>query len=596
MFFIFYIAWVIKKNYRYVKNKKAFIFLPLLQFTADAAVILGTTFGLLKRAKQFNYLSYIKQNKFLFFIIAIYTAILLLTLKWGTPNQNHPFPYHMDEWHQLMAIKAILRHGTTTIQGAAQIPFLYPVLSSIYLIPFILLHVVNPFSLKSPMDDLLIQQKLFEVLRSVNLLFGIGSILLISKIAKSYLKINSLLPIYLFTISPILLILSGHFKYDISLLFWIILSLALLLNFGEKPTLKNYIYASIACALALATKFSALPLFPLLIFSFFWYILPGKRNYKFIYIGTFFYALTFILIGSPNILFGLADYRELLYSNLISGPQGTDNLILPYPWWIYLVINVLPALFGHPLYTLGLVSFLYLLFSLFIRRAWKKKLNRHNIFFLVSFILFIISLVPLKMGATGNRALVLLPFLALISGIVVEKVFKNIKTFYKFLLIIILILIVFFQLFESTVWMHTKLHIDPQKQSSLWIEKNITRDTTIGVENIVIYQSLPNIIVKEFYSNQYNKKLKSLYAYKIIDGKTKNLPRIVVITNGEIQMKMLKQSVKKNLINRLQKEGYKKIATFSPDLAYYKLFLNDIDYYNTSIIALPLTISVYKKF
>ena len=44
-----YGGWAIWKNYKYVKDQKAFFYLPLLQITSDIAVILGTSYGLLKR-------------------------------------------------------------------------------------------------------------------------------------------------------------------------------------------------------------------------------------------------------------------------------------------------------------------------------------------------------------------------------------------------------------------------------------------------------------------------------------------------------------------------------------------------------------------
>lgn len=44
---VLYILWSIFKNYRYVKNPLALLFLPLLQFVSDIAVILGMTIGLL---------------------------------------------------------------------------------------------------------------------------------------------------------------------------------------------------------------------------------------------------------------------------------------------------------------------------------------------------------------------------------------------------------------------------------------------------------------------------------------------------------------------------------------------------------------------
>lgn len=48
LLFIIYIFWSIYKNYRYVKDIRAVIFLPLIQFTADFAVISGTFTGFCK--------------------------------------------------------------------------------------------------------------------------------------------------------------------------------------------------------------------------------------------------------------------------------------------------------------------------------------------------------------------------------------------------------------------------------------------------------------------------------------------------------------------------------------------------------------------
>ncbi|HVT00824.1 MAG TPA: glycosyltransferase [Patescibacteria group bacterium] len=46
---LLYVLWSISKNYKYVKNVSAFVYLPLLQFTADLAVISGTVFVLINR-------------------------------------------------------------------------------------------------------------------------------------------------------------------------------------------------------------------------------------------------------------------------------------------------------------------------------------------------------------------------------------------------------------------------------------------------------------------------------------------------------------------------------------------------------------------
>ena len=45
---VLYITWAIWKNFKYVKEKSAFFYLPLIQIVSDMAVIFGTTLGFLK--------------------------------------------------------------------------------------------------------------------------------------------------------------------------------------------------------------------------------------------------------------------------------------------------------------------------------------------------------------------------------------------------------------------------------------------------------------------------------------------------------------------------------------------------------------------
>lgn len=49
VFLVLYITWAIIKNYKYVSHWKALIYLPLLQFTSDIAVIAGSGYGLISK-------------------------------------------------------------------------------------------------------------------------------------------------------------------------------------------------------------------------------------------------------------------------------------------------------------------------------------------------------------------------------------------------------------------------------------------------------------------------------------------------------------------------------------------------------------------
>lgn len=52
LLFIVYLLWTIHKNYRYVQNWQALVYLPLLQFTADLTVLAGISIGYLSRKNE----------------------------------------------------------------------------------------------------------------------------------------------------------------------------------------------------------------------------------------------------------------------------------------------------------------------------------------------------------------------------------------------------------------------------------------------------------------------------------------------------------------------------------------------------------------
>jgi len=528
-------------------------------------------------------------------IISIYSSIAIVGLPYGTPNITHPFNYNMDEWHQLMAVKAIAKQGTTTISGSAEIPFVYPVLSSIYLIPFILLHIINPFTIKTSIGDLVQQQHLFEILRSVNIFFGAGSIILVGIIAKKYLKSNFFITIFLFTFSPILLSLTDYFKYDVGLLFFITLSLYTLFRFGERQTLRRYMLAAFACGVALGTKFSAIPLLPLLLFSYFWFMRGKKKDYRWIMIGILVYVLAFLVFGSPDLIYGKADYSDLLTSNLVAAPAQTNNFILPYVWWIYFPLKQYPILFGHSAYFLAIGGFIFLIINLYKKGSWKKDENKYAVFLLASFTLFALSLIPLQIGAIGNRLLVLLPFLSLITSLSLTLFYKYLHGISIKILICVICILFILQLCESMVWMDVKYTSNPQKDASIWIEKNITKGTTIDIENIPIYQFLPDNVLNDFYDKQYGMKKDYQYRYNVVSYTTEKLDSIVIVTDDVIDQELFRTSTKNSLVERLEKEKYKRIAVFSPNPLYHITFANDRDYYFAGLDPSPLTITVYKK-
>ncbi len=592
--FIAYIAWSIIKNYKYVNDLKALIYLPILQFSSDLAVISGTIVGVTKQLSKNNIYKFIQNNKFLFLIINAYSLLSLMLIKWGIPNPTHPFNYAMDEWHFSQALRAFINHGTGLISGSANIPLYHIVSSIIFLIPFYLFSIVNPLAIKSSIDNLVMQQTFFEILRLHTLLYGILSIAIFYDLFKKYINFYSVIFIGVFIFTPIWLLLTNYYKYDITLLFWIIATVYLLIKYFNSQNINHFMFASIATGLALSTKFTAVPLFISFIFSYF--IFTKNKNYKHFLIAVIICIIVFIFIGIPDIIFGKGNYYELITSTLINSPKANSAFNIGYPSWFYLLFKQFPSIFGYfitAFYYISIIFYTLIFISSFI----KKNLNKYKIelFLYLTSLFFLISTLSFNLDGGGNRALVLLPFMILLPALLLKHFSRSRIYFeYKNILIIILFFGLSLQIIQSFAWVSVKLFNDPRRMSSEWILKNIEKGSEIGIENIPIYQMLPDFILKEYYFKEYNSKFETSYKYKVVSYKD-DLPRYVIVTNDIDNVNYISNSPKKELVKKLNNKGYKKIGVFSPNLKYYNIFADEMYFIIINIIQAPVSISIYEK-
>lgn len=532
----------------------------------------------------------ILQNKILTGTILIYVLMMVSVINWGIPSSDHPYNYHMDEWHQFQAIKATFKNLSANSSGSAHGTMFQFILSGVYLIPFYLFKLINPFNIRSSVDMLSEQQRIFEILRLNTIFFGAMSIFMIAKIVKGYFVKNHNIAVIIFTITPLWLSLSNYFKYDIALIFWINLALFCLLKFGEKPTLRNYLLAGFVCALAVATKISAFPLIPAYTISFFLFLDKSKRQIKTFFFGLIIFLLGVLIFGIPDLILGRGDYREFLYSNLVLSPNNYSNYILNQDWWRYLLLKTFPMDFGYSFYILSVLGIFYSFFKFF-----KSKLNiksffsKNELFMLICLFLFLVSLFPLKLEANGNRLFVLLPFFAIFSNILLDKILNKFSNF-KFQMYLILVLLLIFQFLQSFSMVYIKWQADPRQQSSYWLVKNLNRGSVIGIENIPIYQLLPDLVIKEFYSKKDNNR----FEYEVINSKSLLLPNVIVITNKELDFNHFKKSPKKDLLARMNTDGYKTIGEFKPNKLLYEIMGNEFDFYLSGIVPIS-TITIYQR-
>jgi len=589
-----YILWTIWKNYKYVKNYKAIIYLPALQLLSDFAVITGTTIGFFSRLSLSDILKNIFKNKTLLMLTAIYIFLMSYIVNWGIPGIQHPFTYHMDEWHFSQSIRIFFKYGTTTVSGSANIPLYHVISSAFFLFPFYALKVIDPFAIKSALDNMLMQQKLFEVLRFHTMIYGVATIIVVYQILKKYIRFHPGIFTAFYALSPIGLLLSNYYKYDIVLTFWIVLTLYFILKFYETKKIDNFLFAGITSGLSLSTKFTAAPLLAIYVISYF--IFSYKRKARHLLAGGGLLIFTFIFFGVPDLVFGKGNYQELFYSTLISGPKYSAELNINYPSWQFLIIKEFPSIFGYFLFYIFLAGFFY--YTIYIAaRISKKGLYdyKKELFLLISFILFLIPSISFGIEGGGNRALVLLPFIVLISSSFAKKIQLKKDRYIKNLVSMVLIIGFSINAFQAYSWYSVKFY-DPRETSSRWLLENLPKGSEIGIENIPIYQMLPDVILKEYYLNQNdNNRSASNFKYAVIDENTKSLPKYTVVTNDFNNLSYVKNSSKKQLISKLNKLEYRKMIVFNANLNYYNYFSDKILLVGTNIMPVPVVISVYER-
>jgi hypothetical protein len=131
----------------------------------------------------------------------------------------------------------------------------------------------------------------------------------------------------------------------------------------------------------------------------------------------------------------------------------------------------------------------------------------------------------------GNRWLVLLPWLFMAGYQLWLRVIRT--QLYRahtkvYTLVVMLCLLV--QLLHGVALLSTRIEKDPRKISSeLLVQQN--KPVVLGIENIPIYQMIPDKILYEYYRQEYDQNYTSPYSFEVIDHTTAILPNELLITN-----------------------------------------------------------------
>jgi len=144
-------------------------------------------------------------------------------------------------------------------------------------------------------------------------------------------------------------------------------------------------------------------------------------------------------------------------------------------------------------------------------------------------------------------------------------------------------------------WWAIKMGDDPREAAAGWMRRNIPRGSEVGIENIPIYQRLPDVLVSDFYGGQYEKEYEPEYKVREVYLENKDWPETVVIVNGDFEVKYLRESRKKEILKRLADEGYVRVARFEPAWGWYSVFGDKLVWEMAGLTMIPAEISIFRK-
>ena len=106
---------------------------------------------------------------------------------------------------------------------------------------------------------------------------------------------------------------------------------------------------------------------------------------------------------------------------------------------------------------------------------------------------------------------------------------------------------------------------------------------------------LPDIILKEFYLEQYHKAVNNKYKYQVFDANTTKFPPVVILTDEKVESSTQLTSDKRNILTKLDSQGYVRVKAFNFNSSFYGLFNSTLDYYMSGLIQSPTEIAIYEK-
>ncbi|OGS32823.1 MAG: hypothetical protein A2474_03565 [Elusimicrobia bacterium RIFOXYC2_FULL_34_12] len=502
-----------------------------------------------------------KKHKIYLILILLISIILRLGgIKGGLPNKYHTVTYHPDENTHLIKLQAMEPSKLNFNPVSEKLPtalgdgtfHLYTYAAIIKILSFVkYITIVN--SEDYYFSNIGEWAKFFYIGRLLSVIYGVITVCIMFLVGKKYFSSTTgLLSAFLLAITPVHVTYSQYFLMNVPGLFWIVISFIFFKNILDRGENKDYIFAGICIGLAISTRYSAGPLFLILIISHF---LRSNTEIKKLLFGLSAMLISYLL-GSPYVVLDFKNFLIGIKSPIVAGGMTSASVhFASFPLLTYLQQSM-----GTILLIICISGIMLIL----------KKIKKANIIILSWIAILLIFFIKAGDSAIPGRILPIIPFLIILSANFTDYILTKNTVIGKTVIIILIIATLPF----SIALLKLRNQPDIRDVSSEWIEKNVTANSSFGLFREPSSWLSPGIIDRKYRHPEYtqlpNYKFVPLHqnnwAYDIgYTNLNETKPNYLVISNSEVES-LNEPDLTDKLLNEY---NYKEIVKFKKDFSIF---------------------------
>jgi hypothetical protein len=391
-----------------------------------------------------------------------------LGLNWGLPNAHHVTSYNCDEYTLLTSLQALnpakLKFNPVSEKDPMALAtgtfHLYTYAAALKTLSFTGWIKIVPdknFYYDHPAE----WGRFFLAGRLMSVVYGLLTVWLIYLLAGGmYGHTAALLAAFFTAVAPALVMHSRYMTTNMPGLFWVVLAFYFLKELMDGGRTKHYLLAGMAAGFAMATRYSAAPLLPMMCVAH--YLAPGKGGHRKLAAGIAAAAL-FFLLGEPYALLDYKDFLNGLMAVKGTAAGGAAAGFLPG----------LRAFFAQLYEALGP---LFILFSAGGIAAALLRRRKDDVLLLFWVLPLLLIFARAGGAATGGRMLPALPFMLLLGAAAIAPLVRARNSHAALAASVAAVYALYYLACFRLI-----LAPDLRDEASLWMEAGLKPGTSVGL-------------------------------------------------------------------------------------------------------------------